>query len=243
MAHTVALIPAHNEAPTVRSVVDGALPFVDAVMVIDDGSTDGTAAVLQGSGARIIRHEDNIGKGDRLVQGLDLAFAEGATRVVTLDADTQHDPGDIPALLQASDAHPEALILADRSADMANMPAHRARSIRFGNFFVGWACARKVTDAQCGMRVYPVSMWRKTSVAPRDVPGFRFETAALLHSAEAGVPFVTVPIKARYEGFVQRPSHFRPVKDILRLVGLIAGFLVSRGFRPRGLLIALGLVR
>jgi len=64
-----------------------------------------------------------------------------------------------------------------------------------------------------------------------------------MHAAEAGIPFATVPVAARYEGYVQRPSHFKPVKDIVRLVRLITGFLVSRYFRPYGLLIALGIVR
>ncbi|MBY8974885.1 glycosyltransferase family 2 protein [Rhodobacteraceae bacterium NNCM2] len=243
VAGTVALIPAHNEVLTVREVVDGALVHVDHVIVIDDGSTDGTTEALAGSGARVIRHERNRGKGARLVEGFDFAFGEGAARVITLDADRQHDPGDIPAFLAASEARPDALIIGDRSADLAEAPPSRARGIRFGNFFIGWACECRVADAQCGMRLYPASMWRRTRVPPRLATGFLFETAVLLYAAEAGVRFVFVPIRARYAGFVLRPSHFDPIRDFLRLFGLVTRFLASRFFRPRGLLIALGVAR
>ena len=225
-----------------RGVVEATARQVDQVIVIDDGSTDGTAELLAATGAEVIRHEINAGKGTRLVEGLALAFSEGAAQVVTLDADQQHDPSDIPAFLAAATANPGALVLGDRSGAMHTMPKHRSRSIKFGNFFIGWACGRKIKDAQCGMRLYPAAI-ADISVPQRQVTGFRYETAILMHAAEADIPFAFVPIAARYEGYVLRPSHFRPIKDFLRLVGLISGFLASRGFRPRGLLIALGLVR
>jgi glycosyltransferase involved in cell wall biosynthesis len=239
---TVALIPAHNEALTVRGVVDATLPLVDEVIVIDDGSTDETYALLVGSGAQVIRHESNNGKGARLVEGLSLAYSAGAAQVITLDADQQHDPADIPAFREAASAHPGALILGDRSGAMATMPKHRSRAIKFGNFFIGWACGRRIKDAQCGMRLYPAAI-AEVCVPSGHITGFRFETAILMYAAEADIPFAFVPIKARYEGYVMRPSHFHPVRDFLRLVSLITGFLATRGFRPRGLLIALGLVR
>jgi len=93
------------------------------------------------------------------------------------------------------------------------------------------------------MRIYPAEMQSKVHVPTSQIGGFRYETAVLMHAAEAGLPFVFVPIDARYEGYVLRPSHFDPLWDILRLVGLISRFLCSRWGRPRGLLIALGIVR
>ncbi|MDH3738247.1 MAG: glycosyltransferase family 2 protein [Alphaproteobacteria bacterium] len=241
MPHTVALIPAHNEALTIRTVVDATRPHVDAVIVIDDGSTDGTAEALSGCDAHLIRHPDNAGKGRRLVEGLELAFTEGATQVVTLDADNQHDPADIPAFLAKAAEHPGALVLGDRSAQMDRMPRSRARGIRFGNFFIGWACGRRIADAQCGMRLYPAQLWRKVQLPPDQIDRFLFETAVLLHSAEAGVPFVFVPVDARYEGFVLRASHFDPIRDFLKIVGLVTRFLFSRRLQLRGLLVVLGI--
>lgn len=243
MKRTVALIPAHNEILTVRKVVDETTPYVDQVIVIDDGSTDGTAEALDGSGAMVVRHAVNIGKGPRLAQGFDLAFGDGADFVITLDADQQHDPNDIPRFLAMSDTQPDAIVLGDRSAAMEHMPATRRRGIKFGNFFIGWACRRMIKDAQCGMRLYPASMWNKINIPPRKTEGFKFETAVLMYASEQGVPFAYVPIDARYEGFVLRPSHFDPLRDFLRLFGLVTIFLISRGLRPKGLLLALGLIR
>lgn len=238
-----ALIPAHNEARTIRAVVTATLPLVDAVIVVDDGSTDGTAAALDGLPVQIVRHEVNAGKGQRLAQGLALAFATGAAQVVLLDADGQHDPADIPAFRTRAAQAPQALVIGDRSADMAAMPRGRARGIRFGNFFIGWACGRRIRDAQCGMRLMPRAVWAALDIPARDRRGFVFETAMLLHTARAGFAFAPVPIRARYAGFVQRPSHFRPWGDTLAIAGTVTRFLLAHRLCLRGLLIVTGIVR
>ncbi|MEM7120255.1 MAG: glycosyltransferase family 2 protein [Pseudomonadota bacterium] len=241
MVHTVAVIPAHNEAPTIRDIVVATRRLVDAVIVIDDGSGDGTSDALSDLDTHIIRHDRNEGKGRCLVEGLDAAFAKGADQVVTLDADGQHDPMDIPAFLARARAFPDAIVLGDRSDDFRNMPATRVLGNGLGSFFVGWACARKLRDAQCGMRLYPRQAWRAVDVPPRDVSGFLFETAVLLHAAEADIAFATLSIAARYDGYVHRPSHFRPVGDLLKIAGMVTRFLFSRRLQPRGLFVALGL--
>lgn len=237
------LIPAHNEAGTIRQVADLALRHVKDVIVINDGSTDGTVAALDGAPVQIIDHDENCGKGQRLAEGLTYASQQGFDGVITLDADMQHDPDDIPAFLGAARTAPEALILGDRFSDNDAMPWYRAFGIRFGDFFVGWSIERPLRDAQCGMRLYPSELWQKTAVPDELREHFVFETAVLLHAAEAGYSFVRVPIKARYSGFVHRPSHYRPFKDTWSIVCMITRFIVQRRFKLRGLLIALGLVR
>lgn len=239
MALTAALIPAHNEALTIRKIVEATLAQVDRVIVIDDGSTDGTADELSGFDIHLVRHETNAGKGRRLVEGLELAFKEGAQQVITLDADGQHDPNDIGAFLNCAIEHPDTLVLGDRSAQMHKVPRERAMAIRFGNFFIGWACIQRIGDAQCGMRLYPARLWQDVQVPPNQVDRFMFETAVLLHAAKAGFRFSAVPIDARYAGFVQRPSHFAPVKDFLQLFGLVTKFLVRNRLRIRGLPVVL----
>ncbi|MEO1491760.1 MAG: glycosyltransferase family 2 protein [Pseudomonadota bacterium] len=237
------LIPAHNEAGTIRQVVEGALCHVDHVIVVNDGSTDETVAALDGVAIELLDHAENRGKGQRLSEGIDHAIAAGFDGVLTLDADMQHDPDDIPAFLAAAQADPEAFILGDRFSDNASMPRGRAFGIRFGDFFVGWSIERRLRDAQCGMRLYPASLWKRTAV-PDDLQAhFVFETAVLLHAAEAGCRFVRVPIAARYSGFVSRPSHYRPFTDTWSIVCAITKFIVRRRFKLRGLLIAVGLLR
>lgn len=239
MALTAALIPAHNEALTIRKIVEATCAQVDRVIVIDDGSTDGTADELAGLDVHLVRHEKNAGKGRRLVEGLELAFADGAQQVITLDADGQHEPNDIGAFLECAMEHPDTLVLGDRSAQIHKVPRERAMAIRFGNFFIGWACIQRIGDAQCGMRLYPARLWKDVKVPPNQVDRFMFETAVLLHAAKAGFRFSAVPIDARYAGFVQRPSHFAPVKDFLQLFGLVTKFLVRNRLRIRGLPVVL----
>lgn len=236
-----AIIPAHNEILTVREVVAGTLPYVDAVYLIDDGSTDGTAEAVAGTGAIVVRGAANLGKGARLAEGLDLAAAAGFAAVVTLDADNQHDPASIPDFLAAAARDPGAIVIGDRSAEMRKAGARRRYGIRFGNFFISRACRQPVRDAQCGMRLYPLELWTRIMIPKARAQGFLFETAILIHGAEAGARIAHVPVAARYDGFVLRPSHFRPIVDFLRLFGMVTAFLLSRGLRPAGLRKMLGL--
>lgn len=235
------LIPAHNEAHTIRAIVEGAARHAERVVVIDDGSTDGTSACLDGVRVEVIRHDQNGGKGRRLSEGLQHCFTTGADAVVTLDADGQHDVDDIPKLIAA--ATPDVLVLGDRTDDMARMPSSRSKANRVAGFFVSWACRQALRDTQCGMRLYPREAMQRITLDQRDRQHFVFETAVLMHAAEAGVRFVWVPIAARYQGFVHRPSHFRPVWDIVRITRCVGRFIIRRGFRPTGLLIALGWLR
>lgn len=237
------LIPAFNEAATIRGVVEGALAHTDSVVVISDGSTDGTVAALAGLAVEIVEHAQNRGKGRRLAEGLDHAVGAGADAVLTLDADGQHDPNSVPDFLAAAHAAPDCLVIGDRSADRASIPRLRARSVGFGDFFISWAAERRIRDAQCGMRLYPAALWKAIRMPGTERAHFVFETAVLLRAAEAGFGFVRVPVKARYTGFVQRPSYYRPALDTFRIVWAVSGFLIRRGFKPRGLLLALGLLR
>lgn len=239
----IVLIPAHNEARTIREIVVAARAQSDRVMVISDGSTDDTVMCLDGLDVEVIAGAENMGKGPRLAEGLDRAMAAGLTHVLTMDADGQHEPADIPAFLAAAKAKPEALVLGDRMGAGNAMPEGRATSISIGDFFISWAIGKRMRDGQCGMRVYPLTMWRQLDLDPRDTQHFVFETAILLHAAQAGVPFVRVPIAARYGDIVKRPSHFRPARDTWRISGAIARFILRGWFRPKGLLIALGLLR
>ncbi len=237
------LIPAFNEAETIRTVVEGALAHVDRVLVISDGSTDGTVERLRGLPVEVVQHETNRGKGRRLPEGLDRAFDRGADAVLTMDADGQHDADDIPDFLAAARAAPDALVIGERWRDRAAMPPRRALSIGIGDFFIGWATEQRLHDAQCGMRIYPRSLWRGISLPVAERQHFVFETAVLLRAAEAGFRFVRVPVKARYAGYLRRRSHYRPALDTLRIVRAVTKFLVLRGLKPRGLLIAARLVR
>jgi glycosyltransferase involved in cell wall biosynthesis len=241
------LIPAYNEAATIRGVVLGALAHAERVLVVSDGSTDDTVAQLAGLPVEVLVHAENRGKGVRLAEGLAHAFARGADCVLTLDADGQHDPAAIPAFLDAARGAPGALVIGDRSGegsgDWGAMPPGRARSIAFGDFFISWAAGRRIRDCQCGMRLYPAALWSLIHMPARDCRHFVFETSILMRAAAAGCALERVPIAARYAGYEHRPSRFRPVMDALRITGSVARFILRGGARPKGLLIALGMLR
>jgi glycosyltransferase involved in cell wall biosynthesis len=237
------LIPAFNEAGTIREVVEAVLAHVDRVIVVSDGSTDDTVARLAGLPVEVVEHAENLGKGLRLAEGLDRTFREGADCVLTLDADGQHDPADIPAFLAAARCSPRSLVVGDRLGDRASMPSGRAASIGFGDFFISWAAGRRLRDCQCGMRLYPADLWSQIRMPVRERRHFVFETAVLLRAAAAGFEIARVPIAARYAGYVHRPSRFRPVVDTLRIARSVARSIVGGGERLKGLLIALGVLR
>lgn len=243
MTRTTVLLPAHNEALTIRDIVADIRARVDDVIVIDDGSTDGSADLIHDLDVAVVRHDTNAGKGRRLVEGLELAFSRGADQVLTLDADGQHDPAAIGAFLETAASHPDALIIGDRFAQKARIPMHRALANTFGSFFISWACVQLIRDAQCGMRLYPARFWKDVHIPPDQIDRFMFETSALLYAAKEGIRFQTVPIDARYEGFVQRPSHFAPIRDFFQLFGLITKFLFAQQLQPRGLPVAMGLTK
>jgi glycosyltransferase involved in cell wall biosynthesis len=223
-----AVIPAYNEAPTIRDVAERTLRQVADVIVIDDGSTDGTAAALQGLPLTLIANPANLGKGASLWRGFAVALAEGADAVVTLDGDDQHRPEDIPRLLGAAREHPERIIIGARLWDRSRVPPLRYFGNRFANFWVSWASGFPVRDSQSGFRLYPAGVLRQMNVFHGPNARFACESEMLIEAGRAGVRSTAVPIPALYPPKA-RPSHYRGVADTLRIARMIAWKLLSRG--------------
>ena len=223
-----AVIPAYNEAATIRDVALRTLAQLADVIVVDDGSTDGTRAVLQGLGVTVISNPANLGKGASLWRGFALALAEGADAVITLDGDTQHCPEDIPRLIQAARAHPERIIIGARLWEREKVPPLRYFGNRFANFWVSWAAGFPVSDSQSGFRLYPASILGSMKVWHGAGARFACESEMLIEAGRAGVRSAAVPIAALYPPEA-RASHYRPAVDTARIACMIAWKLVSRG--------------
>lgn len=236
----VAVIPAYNEAATVRDVAARTLRFVRDVIVVDDGSTDGTAAQTRGLGVTLVSNARNLGKGASLWRGFSLALNEGADAVVTLDADAQHRPEDIPRLVDAARAQPGRIIIGARLWDRGTVPPLRYFGNRFANFWVAWAAGFPVADSQSGFRLYPASLLREVKVNPG--ARFAFESEILIEAGRAGVRTAAVQIAALYPPDA-RPSHYRPAADTARIVRMIAWKLLSRGLDLPRLVRSLSLAR
>jgi glycosyltransferase involved in cell wall biosynthesis len=210
---TVALIPAYQEAPRIGRVVAAAQRHLP-VVVIDDGSTDDTAAVAEAAGATVLRQSPNAGKGAALRVGFRHALGTDAEAAVTLDADGQHDPDDIPRLLEAFAARRAELIIGRR--DPRAMPATRHISNVVGGAMLAVALGRTVPDNQSGFRL--VGRTLMGAMLESDESGFEFEVEMIACCIALGLPLDSVPIRTIYAG---EPSHVRPWRhftEFLRVV-------------------------
>jgi len=206
----VALIPAYNEAPTIAAVVEGVRPAVDRVIVVDDGSTDGTGDRAREAGADVVRHAANLGKGRAVRTGLARVFEGAFTHVLLLDGDLQHLPHEASSLLAEAAAGGADVVIGERRFERSRMPASRYHANRIGSRVLSWFVGVPVHDTQCGFRVFRVEAlrplrWRAT--------GYEIETEMLVKVRRRGGRVATVPITAVYDG---QPSKLRPVHDTTR---------------------------
>lgn len=214
-----AVIPTYQNAKTLLKVVADVHRVVDTVFVVDDGSNDGTAALLDKATGnerpeKVLTHPKNCGKGAALKTGLTYARQQGFRYAVTVDADGQHRADDIPALLKAVEEEPDALAIGSRGLQHENMPAKSTFANRFSNFWFALQTLQRLPDTQSGLRIYPL----------RRLHGLRWmsaryeaELTLLVFSAWAGVKLLPVPVSVYYPPRDQRVTHFRPGRDFTRI--------------------------
>lgn len=236
------VIPAYNEARTIRAVAERALAVNPNVIVVDDGSSDGTGAALAGLPLTLLRNEPNQGKAASLWRGMQHALAQGAQTVITLDGDGQHAPEEIPRLLELAVRRPGHIVIGARLADKAAIPPRRYYANKVANFWISWAAGYPIADSQSGFRLYPAALLRGLNLRHERERGFVFESEILIEAARRGVYSLPLPIAAVYQPGA-RASHFRSVLDIVRITRMVAWKLASRGMYPQGLVRAFVLPR
>jgi len=210
----VAVIPGYNEAPRIGAVVLEARKHLP-VLVVDDGSTDRTAEVAREAGATTIEQRPNQGKGAALRLGFAAALQYGSDAILTLDADGQHDPVEIPRFLAAATTEPPPdLIIGQRS--FRAMPAVRRLSNEIGRIAFSWAVGRDIPDNQSGYRL--VSRRLAEATLASDEPGFAFEVEQITTCIRMGGTIAWVPIRTIYAG---APSHIRPLAHIREFVRIV----------------------
>ena len=202
METILALIPGYQEGPRIAAVVEGARVHLP-VVVVDDGSTDDTAARAEAAGAIVLRQHPNAGKGAAIRMGFRHALERGALAVVTLDADGQHDPAEIPTFLAAFESGKPELIIGRR--DFSSMPFVRRLSNTLGGWIFSAAVGRRVADNQSGYRL--IGRRLMTALLDSDEHGFEFEVEMIARCIALDLPMTDVPIRTIYAG---EPSHIRP---------------------------------
>jgi glycosyltransferase involved in cell wall biosynthesis len=213
MTKILGLIPAYNEAAHINKVVTGAQTHLP-VLVVDDGSADDTASRAEAAGATVLRQTPNQGKGVALRAGFSWALEAGYEAIITLDADGQHDPAEIPRFLDAYAGHGADLIIGAR--DFSQMPPIRRLSNTVGGWAFSWAIGQSIRDNQSGYRL--ISRRLLEAILASDEAGFEFEVEMIVICIQRGFLLDWVPIRTIYAG---ETSHIHPwhhTVNFLRMV-------------------------
>ena len=232
------VIPAYNETATIREVAAAACQQCEQVIVVDDGSTDGTAECLTGLPVVLLRHTANNGKAASLWSGMQHAVAQGVDAVITLDGDGQHDPTLIPQLIAAFEREPGRIIIAARLRQRHIVPRARRFANAQADFWLSWASGHRIYDSQSGFRVYPAALLSRLQLSTRR-RGFVFESELLIEAAKRYYYTRPVVIDAIYRPQA-RASYYRPWRDTLLIIRMVAWKLISRGLYLSGLWRAYG---
>lgn len=220
-----ALVPACNEARTIDAVVRGTAEHVAHVLVVDDGSRDGTAQIAAAAGAEVLRLDRNGGKGTAVRAGLSRVFHGDFTHVLFMDGDLQHRPEEIPGLLTEAAATGAAMVVGERVFVRAEMPPSRYWANVVGSWALATLMGVQLKDTQSGFRVVRADVLRQIAL---EATGYEFETELVVKLARRGAQIARVPIRAVYGG---ETSKLRPVRDTSRNVILA---LVYRFWRHDG---------
>lgn len=208
-----ALIPAYNEAGTIGDVVAAVKPHVARVVVVDDGSADGTAERARRAGATCVRLERNQGKGAALRHALARMSPSEFTHVLFMDGDGQHRPEDVPAMISEARASDADLVIGTRSFDRASMPRSRHFSNTVGSFLTSRLVGQPILDSQSGFRLVRLECLRALPLRARR---YEFEMEVLIKLCGRGGRVAHSPVALVYEG-AQPRSKMHPLRDTVRI--------------------------
>lgn len=228
------LIPTYNNAKTLNRVVDGVLEYTDAIIVVNDGSTDDTPQLLNSySQITTVSLPENKGKGNALKTGFRKAEESGYDYAITIDSDGQHYSDDIPVFIEALlNEQEDVLLIGNRNMSQDGIPKKSSFGNRFSNFWFWFETGIRLEDTQSGYRLYPLHRIPKKYFTPK----FEFEIEIIVRTAWRHVPVKNVPVKVLYDP-AERVSHFRPFKDFTRisilntiLVAITLLYIIPRNF-------------
>lgn len=206
-----AIIPAYNEEKDIVNIVKKTKKYVDNVIVVDDGSKDKTKELAEKSGAIILRHVLNLGKGAALKTGCDFAIKKGAKFMIALDADAQHNPDDIPRFIEKLKRHD--IVFSYRKASR-KMPS----VLRFGNWFISnivrFLHGINLNDTQCGFRAFSAGAYKKIRWNASD---YSMESEMISRAGKQKLKYVQIPIQTIYSDNYKGTTIIDGVKIVLNM--------------------------
>ncbi|MEO6732505.1 MAG: DUF2062 domain-containing protein [Ferruginibacter sp.] len=227
------IIPTYNNAATLASVIESVAFYTKNIIVVNDGSTDDTLAILQNfSFVQLVSYQKNIGKGGALRKAFAFATELNYNYAITIDSDGQHFAKDLPTFLDKLLLSPDAIIIGARNMDHASVPGKSSFGHKFSNFWFKVETGISSPDTQSGYRLYPIFLLKDIRFITRK---YEFEIEVLVRAAWKGVKIESVPVSVYYPPKEERISHFRPFKDFTR-ISILNTFLVLITFlyiKPR----------
>ena len=217
------VIPALNAASTIGAVVRSIRAQGLPAVVVDDGSTDQTAAIASAEGALVISHLRNLGKGSALRTGFEYALRSRFDGIVTMDSDGQHDPAEIPGLIQAGERQHAGMVLGDRMANGVAMPMVRRLTNQLMSTLVSGVARQRIADSQCGFRFIRREL---LEAVPLRGKRFELETELVFGAAVRRWKIVSVPVQSIYRP--SQSSHIQPLRETVRFLQVVLRYLVRR---------------
>jgi glycosyltransferase involved in cell wall biosynthesis len=232
------LIPSYNNERTVKKIIEDVLEYTDDLILVNDGSTDSTAAILSEIPVlQLVSFDKNRGKGIALREGFKYAASKGYDYAITLDSDGQHFAKDIPVMIDRLEKEKNILIVGARNMDQKSVPGKSSFGNKFSSFWYWVITGIKLPDTQSGFRLYPVGKYRDINFYTGK---FEFEIEVMVRSAWMGINVTSEPVSVYYGE--DRVSHFRPGPDVFRITVLntLFVFISFLYIRPRNFILNLG---
>lgn len=204
------LIPSYNESKTIGSLVSKVRSQGLDVLVIDDGSNDQTAEIAKDSGAEVLRHQQNMGKGASLKEGFAYVLKRDYEAVIIMDGDGQHSPDDLPKFIQAQNKLDADIISGDRMSVSKGMPTVRWITNKVMSYLISKICQQQIPDSQCGFRLIKRAVLKDLDLTSAN---YEIESEMLIAAHRKGFKIKSIPIQTIY---AKEASRINPVIDTIR---------------------------